>query len=971
MDTRKDRIMNKINKTKANLTDLSSIYSRPLDFKDHDIIFDYKNEYSNSLGYVQLHGTEEIRSLLQKQLTLEILNEKASTVTAETDVNEKKMSKKYLRQLVNIGFDSTPATVSTSTNSLLYCDEILLPSVATEQDDPSENEFEPYANSDDSRDADYLPDFEEESVNSDDDNVITNDPSQSFPVSKSKTNDYMDALSQPAFQHCEFASCKLHVFACCENCFCLLCSTHYDCRTPFNDCKNHRPYTTENVTEKLKISKKVRKGKVDKENNSNLANKQLEEKKGERNIIKGSVQQVNNDKTRRDVNNACCEYKNCQEEVFASCGKCLSLLCFDHFHDEISYNDCTQHEPYSQDNTNLTPKYPSQASTPNVLNASACGDENTQDTEIVNTTQSIGKGLTKDGKVRKRRKFEESIQVRKAKKIKLEIEKLYIKEPCTEKCIKKCTSNFSEEQRIKIHNEYISLSWESRGLFMKSLVDTKNTATRKTNTKSGQDTPRRDVTYKYFFCLRKEKTEVCKTFFLSTLGYNPKNDRRLHLALKRSADRQKDERGKGLRANVIDKDIIKAHIRSYNPSISHYRREHAPLRLYLPSDITIASMYKHFCETHSNLTVSYEMYRLVLRKDMNISFAHLGNEECEVCAHFKEHASETENNSQTSCLFCQKYEKHKLDYQNSRKEYKKDVKRASDANTNDTCFYSVDLQKVIMLPRMEQYKAGIFCPRIIVYNESFVPLGPSNNDNIPFPVVWNESVSGRKQEDIISAMRAFLMYKRDKRHIVLWMDNCSAQNKNWAMLSFLIQIINSNLIAAETITLKYFEPGHTFMSADSYHHRVEQSMQKKGKVYDFNDFVDAVKNAQKPSEVKVMAVSDFYEYADLSSQHRLRKLTPRVYLRNIVVIVARRGLYTLDFKTDNNQDVDETLDFIQIKYIKSNHLPEVKQRSVLRGVKESTKNDIKEKLLHLMPKNRRQFWLDLPLSSGTGGDDLE
>lgn len=36
------------------------------------------------------------------------------------------------------------------------------------------------------------------------------------------------------------------------------------------------------------------------------------------------------------------------------------------------------------------------------------------------------------------------------------------------------------------------------------------------------------------------------------------------------------------------------------------------------------------------------------------------------------------------------------------------------------------------------------------------------------------------------------------------------------------------------ITFKYFEPGHTFMSADSIHAKLERSMAKT-KVFDFDD----------------------------------------------------------------------------------------------------------------------------------------
>ncbi len=51
--------------------------------------------------------------------------------------------------------------------------------------------------------------------------------------------------------------------------------------------------------------------------------------------------------------------------------------------------------------------------------------------------------------------------------------------------------------------------------------------------------------------------------------------------------------------------------------------------------------------------------------------------------------------------------------------------------------------------------------------------------------------------------------------------------------------MNSDTISQEDITLKFFERGHTFMSADSFHHGVEQQMRSRqgGVVYDFEDFV--------------------------------------------------------------------------------------------------------------------------------------
>ena len=41
-------------------------------------------------------------------------------------------------------------------------------------------------------------------------------------------------------------------------------------------------------------------------------------------------------------------------------------------------------------------------------------------------------------------------------------------------------------------------------------------------------------------------------------------------------------------------------------------------------------------------------------------------------------------------------------------------------------------------------------------------------------------------------------------------------------------------------SIKYFEPGHTFMPADNFHHVIEQGTRKKQRIEDFQDFADLV-----------------------------------------------------------------------------------------------------------------------------------
>lgn len=64
------------------------------------------------------------------------------------------------------------------------------------------------------------------------------------------------------------------------------------------------------------------------------------------------------------------------------------------------------------------------------------------------------------------------------------------------------------------------------------------------------------------------------------------------------------------------------------------------------------------------------------------------------------------------------------------------------------------------LPRCEMVKELFFTPRIISFNESFVPAG-ENNNTYPIAVIWHEGIAGRKKEDIISTSYIFFLKMRD------------------------------------------------------------------------------------------------------------------------------------------------------------------------------------------------------------------
>ena len=337
----------------------------------------------------------------------------------------------------------------------------------------------------------------------------------------------------------------------------------------------------------------------------------------------------------------------------------------------------------------------------------------------------------------------------------------------------------------------------------------------------GPANSRRQKTFAYFFKGSSgERIEVCKHFFLTTLGYKKGNDRIVQDCFTSKSNREKNKisftgsrQGKHEKTQKIDREIIKAHVESFHPAVSHYRREHAPKKRYLPSDTTITMMHQDFLEKHE-IKCSYEVYRNIVTKEMNISFTRLGHEECESCEMFLLYnPAHGKNSLCESCETCSMWQIHIDKANQSRHAYEKDKELLlleTNNKNNNTAYFSSDLEKVIMIPRMEMFKQVVFCPRAIVFNQSYVPLGPQNKTSKPIAILWHEAISGRKKEDIISTYYKFFLEMRDYETIVLWVDNCSAQNKNWTPFSFLIYIINSEEISTDKIILKYFEPGHTY-----------------------------------------------------------------------------------------------------------------------------------------------------------------
>ena len=327
---------------------------------------------------------------------------------------------------------------------------------------------------------------------------------------------------------------------------------------------------------------------------------------------------------------------------------------------------------------------------------------------------------------RKRKKSTQTKDEKMQAKKKALVEKHSVLPGCEETCRKKCVTVFSEERRAQINSEYWNLSWGDRRNFIKQLCSRSEVKRRIPNSSEYKKN-----TFFYFFQTPKgDFHEVCKVFFLATLGFKSNNSKVVGNVLS-NCDPEIiqpvfiDRRGKTSSSNKGPWDLIDAHIESFNPNVSHYRREHAPNMRYLPSDVTVAHMHGDFNAKYPEHAISYDLYRKIVKKK-KISFAKLGTEECEKCEEFKLHGH-SKDDFQENCDTCQMWKKHITLASEARKLYQKHAEKTF--STNGVVCFSADLQKVIMLPRIDTFKAVLFIQRLTVYHEQLRPLVRNQNLN--------------------------------------------------------------------------------------------------------------------------------------------------------------------------------------------------------------------------------------------------
>ena len=178
--------------------------------------------------------------------------------------------------------------------------------------------------------------------------------------------------------------------------------------------------------------------------------------------------------------------------------------------------------------------------------------------------------------------------------------------------------------------------------------------------------------------------------------------------------------------------------------------------------------YDYKSKSEENACI-YESYRQTV-KQMNISFVQLGGEPNEKYLQNSLHVKEAHHQLSSfselpfDCIKCNHWIEHKNRSLLAHECYKTDATKIWPSRFS---VRSVDLQKVMMLPRMPLIKSAAFTRKIVVFHETSAFSGSkkdTKSDNIS--VIWHERVGDRSAAEIASAFYTAIANERDETHFV-------------------------------------------------------------------------------------------------------------------------------------------------------------------------------------------------------------
>lgn len=435
-------------------------------------------------------------------------------------------------------------------------------------------------------------------------------------------------------------------------------------------------------------------------------------------------------------------------------------------------------------------------------------------------------------------------------------------------CPKKCCTLINEEERkIMFDNFWNMGNYSRQNAFLCGLIHQTEVHQRRPR---NQTRPGKRVTYLYHLQKFNETVRVCKQFFLGTFCVSDGRVSRALAKLQKDKSPGEDLRGKQQNARkILDSQIedVKKHISSFPAFQSHYTRKDNPQRKYLSPTLDVRKMYnlyKTYCQEKQLSSVKEHSYRYIFNTSFNLHFHTPRKDTCKNCDLYKTKIS-VEEDPQKKLELETQHEIHLRKAEKARESMKTD-KRKAEESPDRTYTCTMDLQKALPFPVLTvseaYYRRNMYC-----YNFGIHDIARSQ----AVLYVWDETIASRGSQEISSCLlKHFKNNAADKKHIILYSDACTGQNRNLKVALMLMKLTQDSNI--EVIDHKFMTSGHSYLPNDSDFGIIEKAA-KNRTMFVPNDWYEVMTTAKKKNKFILVRMDkrDFFSTAALEKVITKRK----------------------------------------------------------------------------------------------------
>lgn len=471
-------------------------------------------------------------------------------------------------------------------------------------------------------------------------------------------------------------------------------------------------------------------------------------------------------------------------------------------------------------------------------------------------------------------------------------------------CLKRCARVISKQRREIEFKTYNTLgSYIAQTFYLISNV--KEIPKKRSYTTSSIKKTNRQFSRVYML----DGVVVCKDMFLNTLQVSPQ---KITGGLKKQRDGgvANDKRGKAQGGwNKLPEESVKFItdiIERLPKYISHYTREKNNDALYLELGMTISKIYNLYMEEFekkygkTKKCVSLSKVRNIFITKFNLRCKPAKHDTCNKCDMF---------NIQLSNRLNPQYEQIDLQHKTHvnlaeglRQQMEKDFATAKN-NPKRECL-TFDLEKTLPLPRIPT-NVVFYKRQLWVYNSGIHVASTDTG----YCNVWVEGEAGRGAQEVGSCLIHHIDNFLDPtvEDLILWSDSCGGQNRN-IKLTLILKVTLDAHPRLQTISLRYLEPGHTFLPNDTDFSNIESRLRRHQRIYTLQEYMDVMKHCKKKNPLKVIRMENFVSSKILEKNIVNRKIfknNEKVNWLKTKEILLKKDDTTIYMRTSFEKDFNE------------------------------------------------------------------